>query len=347
MRKHTATYWVFQITGWSIYCLAFTFFYLTNRTATDHPFLFEQLITHVLIGLLLTHVMRLVIHRTGMLRLSFKKQVLAFTLLSLLFSLLIGVLIVATEIVMKIQSQQLAAHGFLNIAVRFAFAYFHFILLWNLIYFTYHYIQKTKQQQIDHARLESLLKELEIKTLKSHINPHFIFNSLNSIRALVVEDPVRARSAITQLSNILRNSMQVDKNERTPFENELNIVKDYLALEHLRLEERLRLSFDIEEDTLDHTVPPMILQTLVEYALKHGITNEVNGGSLRIESIDTNTHHQFSIQSTGNFKQYISVENTGINSIRNQLALLYGEEADFSLLQTKNAVINARIQIPL
>src|SRR5205085_9378123 len=100
-------------------------------------------------------------------------------------------------------------------------------------------------------------KELELKTIKSHINPHFIFNALNSIRALVDENPERARTAITELSNILRSSMQAEKLETVPFERELNIVKDYLALEHIRFEDRLRIEYQIDEDTLDQPVPPM------------------------------------------------------------------------------------------
>src|SRR5205085_6678051 len=116
-----------------------------------------------------------------------------------------------------------------------------------------------------------LLRKLELKTIKAHINPHFIFNALNSIRALIDEDPNRARNAVTHLSNILRSSMQAEKLETVPFEKELNIVKDYLALEYIRFEERLKIEYSIEGATLNQPVPPMMLQTLVENAIKHGI----------------------------------------------------------------------------
>jgi LytS/YehU family sensor histidine kinase len=79
-----------------------------------------------------------------------------------------------------------------------------FILPWVLIYYFYHFIEKSRRQQMDTLQLETLIKELELKTIKAHINPHFIFNSLNSIRALVEENPQRAREAVTELSNILR-----------------------------------------------------------------------------------------------------------------------------------------------
>ena len=137
--------------------------------------------------------------------------------------------------------------------------------------------RKNQEGKLDKIRLESLVKELELKTIKSHINPHFIFNALNSIRALVDENPERARTAITELSNILRSSMQAEKIEMAPLERELNIVKDYLELEHIRFEDRLMVEYDIDEDTLDQEIPPMMLQTLVENAIKHGISKQISG----------------------------------------------------------------------
>ena len=145
----------------------------------------------------------------------------------------------------------------------------------------YHYVTKSRKQQLDTLRLESLVKELELQTIKAHINPHFIFNSLNSIRALVDENPQRARKAVTELSNILRSSMQSEKMETVPLEKELNIVKDYLALENMRFEDRLKIEYQIDEDTLDQPVPPMMLQTLVENAIKHGISKQINGGVVK------------------------------------------------------------------
>ena len=128
-----------------------------------------------------------------------------------------------------------------------------FMIPWVLIYYSYHYVEKSRRQQVDTLKLESLVKELELKTIKSHINPHFIFNALNSIRALIDENPARARNAITELSNILRSSMQAEKMETVSFEKELNIVKDYLALEYIRFEDRLKMEYEIDEDTLGST----------------------------------------------------------------------------------------------
>ena len=101
---------------------------------------------------------------------------------------------------------------------------------------------------------------------------------------MVDENPERARTAITELSNILRSSMQAEKTETTTLEKELSIVKDYLELEQIRFEDRLKVEYDIDEDTLDQQVPPMMLQTLVENAIKHGISKQVNGGLIKVTS---------------------------------------------------------------
>jgi two-component system LytT family sensor kinase len=173
------------------------------------------------------------------------------------------------------------------------------VLVWFYAYYIWHYVELGSKSEIQKVKLESLVKELELKTIKSHINPHFIFNALNSIRALVDENPERARTAITELSNILRSSMQAEKMETVPFERELNIVKDYLALEHIRFEDRLQVEYDIDEDTLDQPVPPMMLQTLVENAIKHGIGKQKSGGLIRVISDYRDNHHELIVQNTG------------------------------------------------
>ena len=163
----------------------------------------------------------------------------------------------------------------------------------------WHYLERNRKDEVDKLSLEKTVKELELNTIKSHINPHFIFNSLNSIRALVDENPQRARTAITELSNILRSSMQVEKMETVPLHKELDIVKDYLALEQMRFEERLKIEMDIDEDTLEQPVPPMMLQTLVENAIKHGISKKINGGIVKVISRFTNNHFELVVQNTG------------------------------------------------
>lgn len=224
---------------------------------------------------------------------------------------------------------------------------FNFILiaLWLLIYMVWHYVLKNGRDQVERLQLEKTVKELEIKTIKSHINPHFIFNSLNSIRALVEENPTRARTAITELSNILRSSLQVEKMETVPLERELNIVKDYLALEQMRFEERLQVNFDIDEKTLQQPIPPMMLQTLVENAIKHGISKRINGGVINIISRFQGKHLELLVQNTGRIQN--EAEGFGIKSTRNRLQFLHNGNSVFSISNLDENLVQARILMPV
>lgn len=221
------------------------------------------------------------------------------------------------------------------------------IAIWLLIYIVYHYVEKNTNDQLDRLRLESMVKELELKTIKSHINPHFIFNSLNSIRALVDENPERARTAITELSNILRSSMHAGKSETVPFEKELNIVKDYLALEHMRFEERLKIEFNIDKKTLLQPVPPMMLQTLVENGIKHGISKSINGGLVKISSQFKEDNLELIVQNSGQLNGIINTEGFGIQSTEDRLNLLYHGKASFEIKNLNKEMVQSKVSIPI
>ena len=225
---------------------------------------------------------------------------------------------------------------------------FTFILnaLWLLLYMVWHYLEKNRNDQLDKLTLEKTVKELELKTIKSHINPHFIFNSLNSIRALVDENPERARRAITELSNILRSSMQVEKMETVPLHKELDIVKDYLALEQMRFEERLKIELDIDEETLEQPVPPMMLQTLVENAIKHGISKQINGGSVKIISEFKDHAHILTVQNTGHVNGEINEEGFGIKSTQDRLRFLYQGKALFEIKNLNGSMVESKVTMP-
>jgi two-component sensor histidine kinase len=221
------------------------------------------------------------------------------------------------------------------------------IALWFLIYIVYHYVEKNRKDQLDRLKLESTVKELELKTIKSHINPHFIFNSLNSIRALVDENPERARKAITELSNILRSSMQAEKSETVTLQRELNIVEDYLALEHMRFEERLKVEMDIDPDTLNHQVPPMMLQTLVENSIKHGISKLVHGGVVRIVADFKDDHLELLVQNTGQLNVNQNGDGFGIKSTQDRLNLMYQGKATFAIRNMGTNMVESKVTMPV
>ncbi len=334
-------YWLFQAVGWGLFLLVNTFFAVTFEKFNVS--LASRLFVFVGMGLFFSHIMRFVIIRLRILSRSLNEQLLGLLAVTLFFGLIIGAMDTMITKWFDIDKEIIWSKELLSNT----FSAFVYLFLWNMIYFIYHYIEKSRKQQLDTLKLQALVKELELKTIKSHINPHFIFNALNSIRALIDENPSRARDAITELSNILRSSMQAENIETVPLLRELGIVRDYLALEHIRFEDRLKVEYDIDEDTLNQPVPYMMLQTLVENAIKHGISKNVNGGIIRIISDFKDDHHELIVRNTGRLNGGVNKEGFGIQSTDNRLSLLFGANAQFEIRDTPENMVEAKVKIPV
>lgn len=314
-----------------------------SQRAIDSLFLF------IICGMVVSHFLRIFIKNSNWLILPVEKALPRLFFSVVLACMLAAIMNIgvynfftapaAERIINKI--------GFLNRVLMRMIDYCMFFLPWIIFYYLYHYVNKIRKQEMDTLRLEALVKELELKTIKSHINPHFIFNALNSIRALIDEDPSRARKAVTELSTILRSSMQTGKLETVPLEKELKIVKDYLALEYIRFEERLQVEYDISENTLHQPIPPMMLQTLVENAIKHGISKKRDGGLVRVSSRIFNNSLELVIQNTGILNGYPDSGGFGLTSTQNRLSLLFGERAVFRIRQLTAEVVEAKVLIPM
>lgn len=340
--------------GWGSFSLTNTFFAFSFQQL-DKNF-FYHLLIFLALGLMISHVMREIIIRAAILQKNLRRQAFLFIGLTLAMALLASYFKLETveqlEILTSKDAQLLNRPDFsywinkMVLVLSGGFSYFILFFIWNLIYFMFHYVTKSQKQQMDTLRLESLVKELELQTIKAHINPHFIFNSLNSIRALVDENPQRARRAVTELSNILRSSMHAEKAETVTLERELNIVKDYLALENMRFEDRLKVVYEIDEDTLDQPVPPMMLQTLVENAIKHGISKQIQGGIVKLISVFKDGYHELVVQNTGQLNGKVNAEGFGLSSTTNRLGLLYGSKAKFDIRQINGSLVEARVLIP-
>ncbi len=346
MQKRNPYYWWFQVGGWGLAALILLLLYvLANQPVNGR--LMAQMGVMLFFGIGTTHLFREYVRAARWLQLTVEKALPKFIL---------GVIVVCVvDSLLRIWAIDLfqlsSSKRKFEFSTRFWLANLEsvlFVVPWTLIYYFYHYIGKSRTQQVDTLKLESLVKELELKTIKSHINPHFIFNALNSIRALIDENPVRARTAVTELSNILRSSMQTEKQETVFFEKELSIVKDYLALEHIRFEDRLQVEYEIAPDTLSQPIPPMMLQTLVENAIKHGISKQVDGGTVTIISGLKGRHHELVIRNTGRLGSATGgEEGFGLLSTRNRLELLFGGQADFKIREVNGNTVEAVLSIPL
>ncbi len=345
MQKNQLAYWWCQVGGWTFYGLAMLFFVWVFRLPLSELFV-QRLLLSISFGLLFTHILRLIILKLNLVPPIFGRQWIHLFIVTLFICITYSY--AGSTIVewLHLYDPKIKAtipeRFFLNIANDSPI-----ILVWLSIYYLWHYFENTRNTKIDSVKMESLVKELQLKTIKSHINPHFIFNALNSIRALVDENPERARTAITELSNILRSSMQAEKTETTRLEKELSIVKDYLELEQIRFEDRLKVEYEIDEDTLDQQVPPMMLQTLVENAIKHGISKQINGGVVRIHSDFKDDHHELIIENTGHLSEVANPDGFGITSTTGRLKLLYGNDASFQIKNLNSNIVQARVILPV
>lgn len=348
--RGTKYYWLCQVSGWLfVVCSMLIIAFSMTPSHIDGKFMIKLLLMFAS-GIVSTHLLRAVIKKSGMLLLPVEKLIPRMVVAVVVTSVLCSALYLFLSFAFNLQSDNPRK---LDIGTRLTAATLDlglFIIPWTLIYYMYHYVAKSRKQEVDTLKLEAMVKELELKTIKAHINPHFIFNALNGIRALIDENPERARTAVTELSNILRSSMQSEKSETVPLEKELNIVRDYLALEHIRFEDRLQVEYEVDEDTLDLPVPPMMLQTLVENAIKHGIGKQMTGGVVRIISDYHDNYHELMVQNTGRLNGQAAIQETdgfGISSTRNRLHLLFGQQADFSIREFNGNMVEARVKIPV
>lgn len=335
-------YWLCQFGGWLAYAVNNIFFaYSFNHLSW---LWIGKIAIQALLGVGVTHMLRYLIIKKDWLKLSFDRVWIVLLCSVLATGVVYSVLLSGIYTVFNLLESHLPIYkrivlGFLD--------FFPVLLIWAMIYYVWHFVENNRTQQMESLRLESLVKELELKTIKSHINPHFIFNALNSIRALVDENPGRARTAITELSNILRSSMQTEKAETVPLEREMAIVKDYLALEKIRFEERLKVELEIDEDTLEEPVPIMMLQTLVENAIKHGISKRLEGGVIRVRSYFNGDHHELVVQNTGHLNGHAREGGFGLISTQSRLSILYGPRANFEIKDVNVDIVEAKISIPV
>lgn len=217
------------------------------------------------------------------------------------------------------------------------------ILLWMIVFSIIQFANKSKDQELSNAQLVSEKNEIELQVLRSQLNPHFLFNSLNTVRALVDIDPESAKTGISRLATLLRKSLISGKKNLITLKEELEIVSEYIELEKIRFEERVRVVISHDEKLDNVNIPPFIIQTLVENAMKHGITKLIEGGTITLTTTRRESTVFIRIENDG---KLASTTDTGVgleNTIR-RLELEYKGKASFALYETPTTVV-AEIEI--
>lgn len=156
--------------------------------------------------------------------------------------------------------------------------------LWTALWAGVHSLRQARRAELERLRAEAERSALERDALRARLNPHFMFNALNNLRALILEDPERARDMVTRLSRTLRQALAHSRSEQVTLAEELAVVDDYLAIEAIHFEQRLQVSQHIDADAVQARLPAMALQLLVENAIKHGIASRPGGGDVQIQA---------------------------------------------------------------
>lgn len=221
------------------------------------------------------------------------------------------------------------------------------LLLWSIVYLLRKQFSQRRQAEIERWQLQAKMTERELDFLRSQINSHFLFNAINNLRALIREDAEGARKGLADLSTLLRGILHSDSKSLVKLREELEWVRGYLSLEALQFEQRLQASESIEEDLLNNPIPPLLLQTLVENAVKHGIAARRQGGCINITAakisdgewalVVTNPLPEATTSHAGN--------GIGLANARERLLLAFGDKARLDLIIDTD--IRAQIILPL
>jgi LytS/YehU family sensor histidine kinase len=217
--------------------------------------------------------------------------------------------------------------------------------IWLLAYHLYYYGKREDGLVKENSRLALMAKDAQLHNLSAQLNPHFLFNSLNTIKALVIEDPKSARRAIDLLSDLLRNSLYGNELLLWTIKDELALVADYLELERLRLEERLQFSIVSAPDLGEKLILRYSIQVLVENTVKHGISKQKEGGLINIKITQQDDVIKIVVQNPGKLETDTSLDGLGLKNLTGRLLLQYKGKAAFAI--TENAgIVSSSIYIP-
>jgi len=333
-------YWLCQILGWGLYS-AFGVAGAAQAVGW-RPFLFIGYGAFFAYSVVLTHLFRAVIRRLGWgyaITLRNSARLLAGAVavgaIQTFLVIWIDLLLEGSRSTFRLSVSQVGLWtGVTGVTI-----------VWTALYIALTYTRRVREKDV---RLELLRRESELRTLESQINPHFLFNCLNSIRALVAEDPAKAQEMITRFAAILRYNLNRDMNRLVPLADEVEVAADYLALESIRFEERLRVRFAVAPEAARVPVPPMLLQTLVENALKHGIARLPGGGEVTVRAAVDGGRLALEVENTGRMADAAPSNGGGhgLKIARERLRLLYADRARLELAERPGGTVAATVLLP-
>lgn len=217
---------------------------------------------------------------------------------------------------------------------------------WSAIYFGFKYWQKAQSERENALQSLALANKAQVEMLRYQLNPHFLFNALNSIRASVDEDAKRAKQMITSLSEFLRYSLLHESAKKIELYEEIEAVKNYLAIEKIRFEDKLEVAVAVEKSAEDFKVPCFLLNPLVENAIKHGLQTSAKPLKIKISAQLSDDTLILEVSNSGKLQNSSKGNGTkiGLKNVRERLEKLFGDGAKFELKE-ESGFVKAKIEI--
>ncbi|HKY06487.1 MAG TPA: histidine kinase [Blastocatellia bacterium] len=346
IKRRISLFWTLQIIGWTGYAL--------DRLFSEFKF-FPAVFIYILVAFSLTLVMRPV-YRWLWAR---SPSLVRVAVVAVLCSVAAGFLwlLVSDQIFFLLgirQPKGVALSSYLADTMRYSLTHHKpfLFLSWSTLYFGFKYWQKVEHEKERALRADALAHEAQLNLLRYQINPHFLFNALNSIRALVRENPERSEMMISELSEFLRYSLAQHRPHEATLKDEVEAIRNYLAIEKIRFEDKLDVRFDIDPEAEHFFVPGFLIHPLVENAIKYGmqtsamplrveLSARARGDSLRIE-----------VANSGRWADHASGLNLsngtgiGIENVRQRLEQVYPGRHSFDVTEGDGSV-RAVIEIEL
>lgn len=224
-------------------------------------------------------------------------------------------------------------------------SWFFIFLLWTTLYCMVHVIRRNQRLAYERLQLSLAARESELRALQAQVNPHFYFNSLNSLRALIFVEPTAAAATVDRLAALMRHALESSRRALVPLDEEFAAIRHYLAIEKIRFEERLQFEFDVAPNVGSTLVPPMVLQTLVENAVKYGVERSPVACSVRVLARPSARGLTVEVCNEGTLVASGSSTGLGLDNARRRLALSCGPRASLELTADAG-VVRATLFVP-
>jgi sensor histidine kinase YesM len=328
-------YWIFQITGWTLMFSVEMVNYGIRVNWNYDLTTVAYCSAYPIYGILLSHILKVVLNKNNIFDLSLGKIIFIGVVSLISWTIAMAFLVQTPEFIFD---RELFYK--LNTPVKFTvnvINLFRYTIVWIAIYFLYKVLIKKNHLEIEKSELHKQKTEAELSLLKSQLNPHFLFNALNSVKALVLIDPNVAREAIVKLSEILRFSLSISSRDSITIKEELEMVDNYLSVEKLRFGNRFNYHIALNEEISAKTIPMGVLLTLAENSIKHGVSQLAGNSELNISIEKINTEIFMEVKNSGIIKIDRSKKGLGLEFVEKRLSK-YFKAVEMKFFESNNNV---------